>query len=145
MNNHNKPKNVTQMQESFEEHLARMAKSAEAHSHRTNSSNMVKSPQAPYKPKIANEMDHSLSTTARQRLSAFQSREQKVQIFKVWGMLMQAFGSKFTYFFWDELDSSFMAFAGNLSSEACKRLETNLYERLDEDKEWPPSLVRLSN
>lgn len=132
----NKPKNVKDIGETFEEHLARKSKVAKKISNTTHG--VTKQRES------GSENRGFLSPQVEQNLERYQDKQQKAQILQVWSMLMQAFGSKFTYFFGDEPDSRFMSFAASLSHDGYKRLEANLYERLDENQEWPPSLVRLS-
>ncbi len=140
-NEYNKPKGIAEVGESFEELLLRKSKMAKStavsNAYGQNKSSMPAQQQT-------QASKGFLSAKAEQNLQQYQTKEQKAQILRVWSMLMQAFGSKFTYFFGDEPDRSFMAFAASLTADGYKRLEANLYERLDEDKEWPPSLVRLS-
>lgn len=149
--NFNKPKNIAQIGESFEDHLNRLGKISKqtktgnlgstsrqlssAHSSRNHSvnANVV----------VSNKPHHSLSSHARDSLNQYKETGQHIQILKVWSMLMQAFDSKLRHFFGDEPDAHFMKFAASLTPDAYKRLEANLLERLDEDREWPPSLIRL--
>ncbi len=146
-NEYNKPKSMGDLGDSFEEHLkrqGRVAKKATAiaptsHAPRYGSQAVTTHTRA-QAPRTAS----GFSVQAEERMQRFENKEQTGQIFRVWAMLMQAFGSKLTHFFGDEPDSTFMAFAASLTPEGYKRLEANLYERLDEDKEWPPSIVRLS-
>lgn len=145
----NKPKNISNVGESFEEHLKRMGKmskqanndkqlpqQAPGFNHRNVSASSNNKPSA----FTANT---SLSSKAKEALSQYKESGQHIQILKVWGMLMQAFDSKLRYFFGDEPDVHFMKFAASLTPDSYKRLEANLLERLDEDREWPPSLIRL--
>ncbi|KGY10875.1 hypothetical protein NM22_18440 [Vibrio tubiashii] len=84
-----------------------------------------------------------INPKSQKALDHYKEKGQSKQILKVWFMLMQAFDSKMKMFFGDEPDVHFMKFAVSLTPESYKRLEANLLERLDEDREWPPSLIRL--
>lgn len=160
--NFNKPKNMSQLEESFEEHITRLGKqskqargtnlsrsSSAPQANNTNSSSRQVSSQAHTKRQTKNfntptlTQNVSLSPKAIAALDMYKDKGQHIQVLKVWSMLMQAFGSKFNYYFGDEPDVRFMEFAASLGQDSYKRLEANLLERLDEDKEWPPSLVRL--
>ena len=81
----NKPKNVRDMGETFEEHLARKSKVAKKVSNTTHS--VIKK----------RESGPEISPQVEQNLERYQDKQQKAR-FRVWSMLMQAFGSKFTYF-----------------------------------------------
>ncbi|WP_415668889.1 hypothetical protein [Vibrio rarus] len=85
-----------------------------------------------------------LSNPNAQRIfDEYHRRGQSEQILRIWSMLLQAFDSKMKHYFGEEPDKHFMRFATELTPDACVRLHDNLLERLDEDREWPPSLVRL--
>ncbi|MGX9415749.1 hypothetical protein ACWU4D_00225 [Vibrio sp. WJH972] len=140
----NKPKNIAQVGESFEDHLRRMGKmSKQATSDRYPVQQRKSSFPSSGSNTPVSSTNTSLSTKAKESLSQYKESGQHIQILKVWGMLMQAFDSKLRHFFGDEPDVHFMKFAASLTPESYKRLEANLLERLDEDREWPPSLIRL--
>jgi hypothetical protein len=148
--NFNKPKNIAQIGESFEDHLNRLGKiSKQTKTGSTGSesrqmSSVHSSRYYPTNANVATNKNHrSLSSQARDSLNQYKETGQHIQILKVWSMLMQAFDSKLRHFFGDEPDAHFMKFAASLTPDAYKRLEANLLERLDEDREWPPSLIRL--
>lgn len=146
-NEHNKPKSMGDLGDSFEEHLkrqGRVAKKATAVAPARQESRYGSQGVAPHTRHQGVRTASGFSVQAEERMKRYESKEQTGQIFRVWAMLIQAFGSKLTHFFGDEPDSTFMSFAASLTPEGYKRLEANLYERLDEDKEWPPSIVRLS-
>jgi hypothetical protein len=144
----NKPKNIAQIGESFEDHLNRLGKASK----QTSNDNAGSQQVSTYNRKAnhptnthlaAYKQNNALSPKAREALDQYKERGQHIQILKVWSMLMQAFDSKLRHFFGDEPDTHFMKFAASLTPDAYKRLEANLLERLDEDREWPPSLIRL--
>lgn len=143
---YNKPKNMNELGDSFEEHLKRQGRVAKKVAPTVpvynygNNSRSVAQHSTNQPPRTSS----GFSVQAEERMKRFENKEQTGQIFRVWAMLLAAFGSKLTHFFGDEPDSTFMAFAASLTPDGYKRLEANLYERLDEDKEWPPSIVRLS-
>ncbi|RJX75150.1 hypothetical protein DZ860_00225 [Vibrio sinensis] len=144
--NFNKPKNMTDLGVSFEERLEQLGKLSKQ-SRETNLSSSHRSQMATNHNRGVGQSFNSdsrgMSSRSKQALEEYKERGQSNQILKVWFMLMQAFDSKMKHFFGEEPDVHFMKFAVALTPESYKRLEANLLERLDEDREWPPSLIRL--
>ncbi|MBD1559280.1 hypothetical protein HC752_20270 [Vibrio sp. S9_S30] len=142
--NFNKPQNVSDLGISFEERLEQLGKAAKQNQSTSSSSYQTNHPKS--KTDVATTTsDSSRLTNTRSQLALDEYKKQgkSKQILKVWFMLMQAFDSKMKHFFGEEPDVHFMKFAVSLTPESYLRLEANLLERLDEDREWPPSLVRL--
>ncbi|MEZ9466844.1 hypothetical protein [Vibrio breoganii] len=153
----NKPKNVGDMSASFEDYLSAMGKIGGSPKPRKNqptqqvASNLVRRPQfqqaqqhsVPQAKGFKSVMEGDWSQQAAEDFANY-TRQQSKQIIYTWGMLMQAFGSKFAVHFGDEPDKLFMKFAVGLTNDAFERLKANLYERLDENQEWPPSFTRLT-
>ncbi|MEZ8825636.1 hypothetical protein AB6E04_14855 [Vibrio amylolyticus] len=147
---HNRPKNIPDLGVSFEERLAQLGKlskqSRSDGSGMTVASNRYPTQNQHRQSGLQNtpHESHRMSNSRDQKaLDEYKEKGQSKQILKVWFMLMQAFDSKMKQFFGDEPDIHFMKFAATLTPESYKRLEANLLERLDEDREWPPSLIRL--
>lgn len=139
-----KPKNITQVGETFEDILKRKGKnSLERRSQENIQPYTNNSLPSNYNYSKKNNRSKSLSENAKAELNKYREDDKHILILQVWNMLMQAFDSKLSYFFGDEPDARLMKFAASLTPAAYKRLEANLLERLDEDKEWPPSLIRL--
>ena len=148
--NFNKPKDIASLGVSFEERLAQLGKLSKQN---RGSNAGVNTPATNHGQTSAgypaqrqtSEIDSSrtINQNSKQALDAYKEKGKSKQILKVWFMLMQAFDSKMKVFFGDEPDVHFMKFAASLTPESYKRLEANLLERLDEDREWPPSLIRL--
>ncbi|WP_237360834.1 hypothetical protein [Vibrio marisflavi] len=142
---YNKPKNVSELGVTFEERLAQLGKLSK---HSRGDGKNARTPISNQQNRgfgSADASDTSVIANPKSRaaLDEYKQRGQSKQILKVWFMLMQAFGSKLKHFFGDEPDVHFMKFAVSLTADSYKRLEANLLERLDEDREWPPSLIRL--
>ncbi|GAD80830.1 hypothetical protein VEZ01S_44_00330 [Vibrio ezurae NBRC 102218] len=136
---------------SFEEHLARAGKQS-----KQSSLGKVRESNAPsYRRQNAGqnralETRHNVSNrrgltnpNSQKVLDEYHRLGKSEQILRVWAMLMQAFDSKMKHYFGEEPDSHFMHFAADLTPDSFARLQANLLERLDEDREWPPSLIRL--
>ncbi len=148
---YSKPKNISDMGVSFEERLEQIGKiSKQARESGINLAVTHKSSaniKAQNERSLASQKNVESTPMANPRsqkaLDHYKEKGQSKQILKVWFMLMQAFDSKMKMFFGDEPDVHFMKFAVSLNPESYKRLEANLLERLDEDREWPPSLIRL--
>ncbi len=146
---YSKPKNVSDMGVSFEERLEQIGKLSKQS--RQSGGNLSVTQRGQSAPSYSNERgqvstDHQqpmMNPRSQKALDHYKEKGQSKQILKVWFMLMQAFDSKMKMFFGDEPDVHFMKFAVSLTPESYKRLEANLLERLDEDREWPPSLIRL--
>ncbi|RTZ15801.1 hypothetical protein EJ063_12060 [Vibrio aquaticus] len=156
-NKDSKPKNVGDMGMSFEDHLKWVGKNAGAPTARQKQPTQ-KAPNHPARrPQLQQEHQYSVpqakefhpvmegdwSPQAAEDFSQY-TKQQSKQILYTWVMLMQAFGSKFTVHFGDEPDKLFMDFAVGLTNDGFERLKANLYERLDENQEWPPSFTRLT-
>ncbi len=138
-------KNVSELGVTFEERLAQLGKLSK---HSRGDGKNARTPISNQQNRgfgSADASDTSVIANPKSRaaLDEYKQRGQSKQILKVWFMLMQAFGSKLKHFFGDEPDVHFMKFAVSLTADSYKRLEANLLERLDEDREWPPSLIRL--
>ncbi|MCG6212748.1 hypothetical protein K6U56_12315 [Vibrio furnissii] len=148
---YSKPQNVSDMGVSFEERLAQLGKlskqSREGNGFPSaTNSGLVNSNANSERGLASNKNVESapmINPKSQKALDHYKEKGQSKQILKVWFMLMQAFDSKMKMFFGDEPDVHFMKFAVSLTPESYKRLEANLLERLDEDREWPPSLIRL--
>ncbi|WP_243975106.1 hypothetical protein [Vibrio natriegens] len=154
-NRDNKPKNVGDM--SFEDYLSGVGKTVgtpkprqnkptqQAASHPARRTQLQQGQQrsVPQTKEIKPVMEGDWSQQAAEDFAQY-TKQQSKQIVYTWGMLMQAFGSKFTVHFGDEPDKLFMDFAVGLTSDGFERLKANLYERLDENQEWPPSFTRLT-
>ena len=142
--NFDKPKDIASLGVSFEERLAQLGKLSKQ-TRVSNSPSQGHSSSAHPTQRKNSDLDssRSINQQSKQALDAYKEKGQSKQILKVWFMLMQAFDSKMKVFFGDEPDVHFMKFAASLTPESYKRLEANLLERLDEDREWPPSLIRL--
>lgn len=158
MNNKDKkPKNIGDMGTSFQDYLSKVGKTAGNPKPRQNqptkhaASNPERHPQLRYrqqhsvsqKNELKPVMEGDWSQQAAEDFSQY-TKQQSKQIVYTWGMLMQAFGSKFSIHFGDEPDKLFMDFAVGLTNDGFERLKANLYERLDENQEWPPSFTRLT-
>lgn len=146
--NFNKPKDIASLGVSFEERLAQLGKLSKQTRGSSSGANFPAQGQASSvhpAQRQNNDLDSSrlINQQSKQALDAYKEKGKSKQILKVWFMLMQAFDSKMKVFFGDEPDVHFMKFAASLTPESYKRLEANLLERLDEDREWPPSLIRL--
>ncbi|MEZ9786611.1 hypothetical protein BCV08_11350 [Vibrio breoganii] len=145
---------------SFEEHLAKVGKQSKQSSlakvresnapsygysqgnHNTNSPSPSRNrtPDTHYK---ASSRRGLSNPNSQKVFDEYHRQGQSELILRVWSMLMQAFDSKMKHYFGEEPDTHFMRFAAELTPESFARLKDNLLERLDEDREWPPSLVRL--
>ncbi|CAM4202974.1 hypothetical protein [Vibrio agarivorans] len=144
----NRPKNIADVGVTFEERLAQLGKLSKQSRDReqlpaTQGNRVSNYQQNTNVSAPGGYPSRTAKSRNEQALEEYKKQGQSKQILKVWAMLLQAFDSKMKHFFGEEPDVHFMKFAASLTAESYKRLEDNLLERLDEDREWPPSLVRL--
>ncbi|TFH92167.1 hypothetical protein [Vibrio ouci] len=146
-----KPKNMMEVaKEDFQAYLERTSRE----SNKSNSQGSLTSPRHPETksnkaaPIAINPDTNSFKALFSPKTEALLnnfSNEQKLIIGKVWRDLLDLFGKgKLRQEFGDEPGSRFMLFATSLNSESYLRLIKNLTERLNDDKDWPPSLEKFN-
>ncbi len=146
----NKPRDIVELaKEDFQAYLARTSRDS-----KTALTTQGQAPAKPQyhaptkgKPPVVNPETNSIKALFSPKTEALLNNfneEDRLLIGKVWRDLLDLFGKgKLRQEFGDEPSSRFMLFATSLTQDSYTRLIDNLTERLNEDKDWPPSLERF--
>lgn len=141
----NKPKDIVELaKEDFQAYLERSAiESKTALTPQTTTATSYPKPKQPEINPETNSIKALFSPKTEALLNSFSDDEKRL-IGTVWRDLLDLFGKgKLRQEFGDEPGSRFMLFAISLTQDSYTRLIDNLTERLNEDKDWPPSLERF--
>ena len=139
-----KPKDIVELaKEDFQAYLERTSRSPKTSVAPPKSNTLKPRTKPPEFNPETNSFKALFSPKTESLLNNF-TDEQKRLIGKVWRDMLDLFGNgKLRQEFGDEPSSRFMVFATSLTQESYTRLINNLTERLNEDKDWPPSLERF--